>query len=50
VSTFCREITDAAKKPAQVSFAQTMITSTEFCRSPFMASGFLFCAAVFDVC
>jgi len=42
VSTFCREITDAAKKPAQVSFVQTMITSTEFCRSPFMASGFLF--------
>jgi hypothetical protein len=40
MSRFCREITDAIKNRAQVLFATTLITSTEFRRSPFMASVF----------
>jgi hypothetical protein len=46
--SLCREITDAAKTLAQVSFRQTMITSAEFRRSLLLPSGFLFCAAVFS--
>jgi len=48
-SSVCREITDAVKNRARVSFDQTLITSDRISAARlYWSSGFLFVAAVFD--